>query len=67
MDNGLIALLLFDALLFLVLIGLLTYHIRHLRKDRKKTEQILIDLDSERQKTNKFKVSLEEIQRMTKG
>lgn len=60
-------LLLVDVGMLIVLVGLLSYHIRHSRKDRKKTEQIEQELDTERQKTNKFHVSIEEIRKMTKG
>ena len=67
MDNSLIAMLLFDSGLLIVLVGLLAYHVKHSKKERKKTEQIQKDLDEERQKTNKFHVSVEEIKRLTKG
>jgi preprotein translocase subunit SecG len=61
------ALLIFDAGLFIVLILMLSYHIRHLKTDRKKTDSIRQELEEEREKTNKFHVSVEEIRRMTKG
>lgn len=60
------ALLLFDAILFLILLGMLWYHIRFTRKERQKTEEIREDLSQEHEKTKKFHVSLEEIRNMTK-
>jgi len=65
--NSTIALLIFDAILFLIIILMLGYHLRSIKKDRKKTAYIRQELENERQKTEKFHVSLEEIKRMTKG
>jgi Na+/melibiose symporter-like transporter len=61
------ALLIFDAGLFLVLILMLIYHIKNFKKDRKKTAYIRQELENEREKTNKFHVSVEEIRSMTKN
>ena len=65
--NETLALLIFDAGLLIVLILMLGYHIRSIKKDRKKTAYIRQELENERQKTEKFHVSLEEIKQMTKG
>jgi hypothetical protein len=65
--NGTSALLIFDAFLFGILILMLGYHLRSIKKDRKKTAYIREELENERQKTEKFHVSLEEIRKMTKG
>ena len=64
--NSTIAILVFDALLLLVLIGMLAHHIRQNKHARKKTEQITQELYNEREKTEKFHVSIEEIMRLTK-
>jgi len=65
--NSTIAILVFDALLLMILIGMLVHHIRQNKHTRKKTAQITQELEHEREKTNKFHVSIEEIRRMTKG
>jgi len=64
--SSIIALLIFDALLFIILILMLGYHLRSLKKDRKKTAYIRQELENEREKTNKFHVTLDEIRGMTK-
>lgn len=65
--DKLLLMLIFDSALLIVLVGLLAYHVRFARRERRKTEQIQLDLEQEREKTNKFHVSVEEIRRMTKG
>ena len=64
--NSTIALLIFDAILFIVLILILIYHLRSIKKYHKKTAYIRKELDNEREKTNKFNVTVEEIRQMTK-
>lgn len=65
--NSMTLILLLDVGLLIVLVCLLSYHIRQSQDKRKKTEQIEQELDTEREKTNKFHVSVAEIKRMTKG
>jgi hypothetical protein len=57
----------FNVVLTGILLGMIGYHRYGMRKDRQKTEAIRQDLETEREKTNKFHVSVEEIRRMTKG
>lgn len=67
MDRITIAIIL-DVLILLFLGGIVGFHTHLFKKrDHKKTEQIKEELEEEREKTNKFHVSIEEIRRMTKG
>lgn len=63
--DSMLTLLVFDAGLTLILLGLLWRHLRTTHKEQRKTEEIRQTLEEEKQKTNKFHVSLEEIRKMT--
>lgn len=65
MDN-LILFLIVDLGFLLILVALLFYAISKSRREGRKTEKIKQNLEEERQKTNKFHVSIEEIRRLTK-
>jgi len=67
MDNTTIIIGL-DIAILLFLVGMVVFHIRLIRKhNHQKTEKIEQELETERAKTEKFHVSIEEIRKLTKG
>jgi len=62
-----VATVIFHIFLLCLFISSVMLHRRKIKNEKKKTEKIEQFIETEREKTNKFHVTVEEIRRMTKG